>query len=104
MPTEHMNYALAVQQVKAKSLRLTPLVAPPRASGTMPCLAWATSPRTGRTQRDIRPINPQDQHRAAKAPGSDLRNASINLVTRGRYLQHTQPLGHRVPQGDAACT
>src|SRR5262249_24247655 len=58
MPTEHMHEALAIEQVKATALRLTPLVAPPRPSGTMPCLAWATSPRTGRTHRDIRPINP----------------------------------------------
>src|SRR5215831_5426720 len=66
VPAEDMHDALAVQQVKAKSLRLTPLVAPPRPSGTMPCLAWATSPCTVGTRRHIGPINPQYQHRTTK--------------------------------------
>src|SRR5262249_41682999 len=36
--------------------------------------------------------------------GSDLRNASINLVTRWRYLQHTQALGDLVRHGVQAFT
>src|SRR5215510_5001099 len=104
MPAEHMHDALAIEEIEAKPLGFAPLVVPPGPSGALPCLARAPASRTVGARRDIGPINPQDQYRTAKASGSDLRDAPINLLPRWRHLQHIQALSHLLSERVHALT
>ena len=50
MPTEHMDDALAIEQIEAKALGVAPLAPPPRPLGPRaPCaLAWGSRALSGR--------------------------------------------------------
>src|SRR5215831_678274 len=92
MPTEHMDDALAIQQIETKALGVTPLPPPPSALGTLapvPC-TWLTG--TLRPGRYIGAINPQYQDGAAIAPGRDGGDALLDLVAWREDIQHRQPL------------
>src|SRR5688572_12667516 len=67
MPTEHMDDALAIQQIEAKALRVTPLPPPPRPLGArapVPCTSLAS---TVGPRRHIGAIDAQYQDRPAEA-------------------------------------
>src|SRR5437016_7500332 len=63
MPTEHMDNALAINQVEAKALRVAPLSPPPRSLGTLAPAPLAGLPSTVGAGLYISPINAQHQHR-----------------------------------------
>src|SRR4051794_35246775 len=65
MPTEHMDDALAINQVEAKALRVAPLPSPPRSLGPRAPAPLTGLPSTVGTGRYIGPINAQHQHRTA---------------------------------------
>src|SRR5215217_4209216 len=104
MPTEHMDDALAIEQVEAKPLGFTPLVLPSCPSRPGARLTRAAPPSALRPRRHIGPINPQDQHRTAKTACRDLGHAPLNLLARRRHLQHTEPLSHLLDQRVHALT
>jgi hypothetical protein len=108
MPTEHMDDALAIQQIETKALGVTPLSPPPSALGARVPVPYTWLSSTVRPRRHIGAINTQDQHRAAEASGRDGDDALLDLVAWRDDIQHRQALrdvvGHRVhplaPQAD----
>ena len=93
MPTEHMDDALAIQQIEAKALRVAPFVLPPRPPRPLARLPRAAPPRAVRTRRHIGSVNPEHQHRTAQAARRQLGYPLLNLVPRRRYIQDGEPLG-----------
>src|SRR5215510_13179056 len=67
MPTQHMDNALAIQQIKAKALGVPPLPPPPRPFGSR--ASWPLLGLSGAvgTRRHIGAIDAQHHHRTAKA-------------------------------------
>src|SRR5919206_879429 len=68
MPTQHMDNALTIQQIKAKALGVAPLPPPPRPFG--PRASWPLLGLSGAvgTRRHIGASDAQHHHRTAKAP------------------------------------
>src|SRR5438093_9174795 len=90
MPTEHMDDALAIQQIEAKALRVAPLPPPPRSLSPLAPSPLAGLPGTVGTGRHIGPINAQHQDRTAKAASGHRGDASLDLLTRRCHVQHCQ--------------
>ena len=67
MPTQQMDDAITIDQIKTEALGVAPLTLPQRASGPLASLTRPAPPRMLRSCRHIGPINAQDQHRTAKA-------------------------------------
>src|SRR4030095_8590510 len=80
MPTQHMDDALPINEIKAKPFGITPLAAPQRPLGPMAALAGTAPPGTLRPRRHIGPINAQHQDRTAQAARCYLRDTPCNLV------------------------
>src|SRR5580765_9040572 len=80
MPTEHMDDALAIQQIEAKALSITPLPPPLSALGARALLPFTWLPGTVRPCRHIGAINTQDQHGAAVASGRYGGDALLDLI------------------------
>src|SRR5262245_13437550 len=99
MPTEHMDDALAIQQIKAKALRVAPLPPPPRPPGPLAPAPRAGLPGTVGTGRYIGPINAQHQDRPAKATSGHGGDAPLDLLARRYHVQHGQPRAHVVGYG-----
>src|SRR5262245_15474629 len=96
MPTEHMDDALAIQQIEAKTLRVAPLAPPPRSPRSLASAPLAGCAGTVGTGRHLRPINAQDHHRTAPAACCHLSNAPLDLLARRGHVYHRQVLGHLV--------
>jgi hypothetical protein len=60
MPTEHVDDALAIEQIKTKALGVTPLPPPPSALGALAPVPGTWLPGTVRSGRYIGAINTQD--------------------------------------------
>src|ERR1043166_5476734 len=86
MPTQHMDDALAIQQVEAKALRVTPLPPPPRAPSPLAPTSFARLPGTVGTGRHIGSINAQHQYRSTKATNGHRGDASLDLLSRRRHI------------------
>src|SRR5437879_4153263 len=65
MPTEHMDNALAINQVEAKALRVAPLSPPPRSLGTLAPAPLAGLPSTVGAGLRVRHSKPSQRHRRA---------------------------------------
>src|SRR4029453_12527894 len=68
MPTEYMDDALAIKQIKAKALGVPPLAPPPRPFGPRASWPLLGFPGAVGTRRHIGAIDAQHQHRTAKTP------------------------------------
>src|SRR5215470_4433830 len=99
MPTEHMDDALAIQQIEAKALGIAPLSPPPRSPGPRAPAPLAGLPGTIGTGRHIGAINAQHQDWTAKAPYRHRGDTSLDLLSRRGHVQHGQILGHLVGHG-----
>jgi hypothetical protein len=80
MPTQHMDDALSIDEIKAKAFGITPLAAPQCPLGPMSALAGTAPPGTRRPRGHIGPINAQHQDRPAKAARGHLSDAPLDLV------------------------
>src|SRR5215813_10997275 len=58
MPTEHMDDALAIQQIEAQALRVAPFVLPLRPPRPLARLPWAAPPSAVGTRRHRGAGNP----------------------------------------------
>src|SRR5260370_28286121 len=96
MPTDQMCDAIAINQIKAKPLGVTPLALPPSPFGPAAPLTRTAPSGTVGTGRDIRPIDPQHQDRTAPTPCRNLGNAPLDIVARRRHIQDRQALGRLV--------
>src|SRR5215210_659311 len=99
MPTKHMDDTLAIKQIEAKALGVSPLPPPPRPFG--PRASWPLLGLSGAvgTRRHIGSIDAQHHHRTAKATSGHRGNAPLDLLARWRHIQHRQALGHLVSHG-----
>src|SRR5215510_16069991 len=80
MPTEQMDNAVLIHQIKAKALGIAPLAAPRGPSGSRLTLPRAALPGAVRTRGYVRPIDAQHQDRTAKAACRHLLNATLNVI------------------------
>src|SRR5437764_3429897 len=92
MPTEYMDDALAIQQIKAKALGIAPLAAPRGPSGSRLTLPRAALPGAVRPRGHVRPVDAQHQDRTAKAACRHLLNATLNVIACRRHIQDGEPL------------
>src|SRR5262249_8296358 len=99
MPTEHMDDALTIGEVETKALGIAPLPPPPRALGSRAPAPLAGLPGTVRPGWHIGPVNAEHEDRTAQAPDGHRGDASLDLLTRRRYVQHGQPLSNLVGHG-----
>jgi hypothetical protein len=88
MPTQQMDDAIPIEEVKAKALRIAPLAAPQRALGPLPSPPRTVLPGAVGTRRDEGAIDPQYHHRPATVACRHRRDAPLNLVARWRHVQH----------------
>src|SRR5262245_4571131 len=80
MPTQHMDDALAIEEIKAKAFGITPLAAPQRPLGPVSPLAGTAPPGTLRPRGHISPIDTEPQDWTAPAARCHLSDAPLDLV------------------------
>jgi hypothetical protein len=96
LPTEQMNDALAIDQIKPKALDLAPLSLPRGSPGPLASLPWATTPSISGASRRVGAINTKNHHGSAPFTRCDLVDARVDLLTRRRHIQHAEGLGRSI--------
>src|SRR5688572_13098553 len=104
MPTEQMHDALTIDEIKPKAFDLAPLPLPPGSPNTLAFLSWATTSSTFGASRRVGAVNTEHHHRAAPFTRCDFRDAFVDLLTRRRDVQHTEPLCNLIGEGMHALT
>src|SRR6266568_7870645 len=99
MPTYKMDDAIAIHQIKAKTLGIAPLAAPARPIGPMAPWTRATPASAVGTRRHIGPIDAQHQHWTPPVTRRHGGDAPLDFLARRRHIYHRQALGHLIRQG-----